>query len=321
MTIKLGVVMDPISTINVKKDSTFAMLLEAQARGWEVWYMEQPDLSLLDGTPVARMQRLDHIVDDPTVWFTLGEEVEAPLDGLDAILMRKDPPFDMEYIYSTYILERTEKTLVVNRPQALRDANEKAFTAAFSQCTPPTLISCRASKIKAFHDEHEEIILKPLDGMGGAGVFRVGPSDPNINVVIETLTEHGSQLAMAQRYVPEIQQGDKRILLVDGEAVPYCLARVPPEGETRGNLAVGATGEGRELSDRDRWICAEVGPRIKEMGLIFVGLDVIGDYLTEINVTSPTCIRELDAIYSLNIAGQLLDAVEARLLGLPPSLG
>jgi len=318
MTIKLGVVMDPISTITIKKDSTFAMLLQARARGWEIWYLEQADLDLSDGEARGRMRRLSWVKDDPAGWFELGEVREAPLGGsLDVILMRKDPPFDMEYIYTTYLLERAEQAgvLVVNRPRALRDANEKAFTAHFSQCTPPTLISRDASRIKEFHQRNGDMILKPLDGMGGASVFRIRPSDPNLNVVIETLTRHGDRFTMAQRFVPEIQGGDKRILLIDGEPVPYALARIPRSGETRGNLAAGARGEGRELTERDRWICSQVGPTLRELGLVFVGLDVIGDFLTEINVTSPTCIRELDALYGLNIAGQLLDAVERRLGG------
>ncbi len=312
--IKLGVIMDPIGSISIKKDSTFAMLLEAQARGWEIRYMEQSDLFLRDGVALARWQSLK-VFDDPNRWYELKGENAGPLSDLDVILMRKDPPFNMEYIYSTYLLERAEAAgvLVVNKPRSLRDANEKLFTAWFPSCTPPTLVSRHASHLQDFLAEHGDIILKPLDGMGGASVFRLRREDPNISVVMETLTDHGNRLAMAQRFLPEIAQGDKRILLIDGKPIPYALARIPAKGETRGNLAAGGSGVGHRLNDRDRWICAEVGPRLREMGLLFVGLDVIGDYLTEINVTSPTCIRELDRLYELNISATLMDTIAARL--------
>ncbi len=318
MTIRLAVVMDPIGSIRIAKDSTFAMLLAAQARGWELHYLEQPDLYLARNRAHGRLRPLQ-VRDDPAGWYTLGAPVERPLAEMDVILMRKDPPFDMDYVYSTYLLElaEAEGVLVVNRPQSLRDANEKLFTAWFPQCTPPTLVSARPDLLRGFLAEHGDIILKPLDSMGGASIFRVREGDPNLGVILETLTHHGRRLTMAQRFLPEIRDGDKRILLVDGEPVPWALARLPAPGETRGNLAAGGRGEGVPLSERDRWICEQVAPTLREKGLLFVGLDVIGDWLTEINVTSPTCIRELDALYDLNIAGQLMDAIAARLEARP----
>ena len=314
MNIRIGFVMDPIGSIRIKKDSTFAMLLAAQRRGWSLWYMEVGDLSLLDGQAMARMRAVE-VVDDPLGWFRLGEEIERPLDWLDTLLMRKDPPFDMEYVYTTYLLEQAQRAgcLVVNDPRSLRDANEKVFTAAFPQCAPPTLVTRQARDIRAFQAEHGEIVLKPLHGMGGASIFRLRPDDPNLSVVIETLTQHGRAFCMVQRFIPEIEAGDKRILMVDGEPVPYCLARIPAPGETRGNLAAGASAEARPLSARDRWIAEQVGPELRARGILFAGLDVIGDYLTEINVTSPTCIRELDAAFDLDIAGDLMDCIAARL--------
>ncbi len=306
--------MDPIGSIAFHKDSTLAMLLEAQARGWELHYMEQADLFLRDGEARARRRRL-RVFADPARWFEFGAESTAPLAALDVILMRKDPPFDMQYVYTTYLLERAEAAgvLVVNKPQSLRDCNEKLFTAWFPQCTPPTLVTRDAARIRDFLAEHGDIILKPLGAMGGASVFRLRAGDPNVNVAIETLTRDATEYAMAQRFIPEIASGDKRILLVDGEPVAYALARVPAPGETRGNLAAGGRGVGVPLSERDRWICGQVGPVLRERGLLFVGLDVIGAWLTEINVTSPTCVRELDALYGLNIGGRLLDAIGARL--------
>ncbi len=314
MTIRLGIVMDPIGEIKVHKDSSFAMLLAAQACGWELNYMQIEDLFLADGVAQASMRKLK-VQDDKNSWFELGVAVTEPLSALDVVLMRKDPPFNMEFIYATYLLEQAEAsgTLVVNRQQSLRDANEKMFTAWFPQCCPPTLVTRDADRIRTFLNEHEDVILKPLDGMGGASIFRLRGDDKNTNVIIETLTAHGSRFAMAQRFIPEISDGDKRILLIDGEPVAYALARIPAAGENRGNLAAGGSSEGRELTDRDRWICQQVGPTLREKGLLFVGLDVIGDYLTEINVTSPTCIRELDALYNLNIAGELMSAIENQL--------
>ena len=314
MPIEIGFVMDPIGSIHIKKDSTFAMMLAAQRRGWPLWYMEVSDLSLRDGRAFARMRQIE-VTDDPGGWYRFDVETVRPLAELATVLMRKDPPFDMEYIYTTYLLEQAERDgcLVVNRPRSLRDANEKAFTALFPQCTPPTLITCRAQDIRAFHAQHADIILKPLDGMGGASVFRVRADDPNLSVIIEILTGRGQRFCMAQRFIPDIRDGDKRILMTNGEPVPYCLARIPAPGETRGNLAAGASAEARPLTDRDRWIAAQVGPELRARGILFAGLDVIGDYLTEINVTSPTCIRELDAAFGLDIAGQLMDGIEFEL--------
>lgn len=314
MTIRLGVVMDPIATIQVKKDSTLAMLLAAQRRGWELCYLELKDLYLRDGETYGRWRPL-RVADDPVEWFELGDQRAESLGGLDIVLMRKDPPFDMEYVYSTYLLERAEAqgVLVVNKPRSLRDANEKLFTAWFDEWCPPTLVTRNAAQIRAFLEEQRDVILKPLGSMGGAGIFRLTENDLNTNVVIETLTDNGSRYAMAQRYIPEIAQGDKRILLIDGDPVPHALARVPAPGETRGNLAVGGKGVGIPLSERDREICAHVGPELKRRGLVFVGLDIIGDYLTEVNVTSPTCIRELDALYDLDIGGRVIACIERKL--------
>lgn len=308
MSLKIGVVMDPIGDINFKKDSTLAMLLEAQSRGWQLFYMEQADLYMAHDVARAKMKALK-VFNDADNWYQLSSAEDIVLETLDAILMRKDPPFDMNYIYSTYILEKAEDkgTLIINKAQSLRDANEKLFTNNFAQCMPPTLVSSQAEHIKAFYQEHKDIILKPLDGMGGASVFRIKQGDSNLSVIIETLTEHGTKLTMAQRFIPEITQGDKRILLINGEAVPYALARIPAKGETRANLAAGGEGVGVELTDRDRWICEQVAPLLKAKGLIFVGIDVIGDYLTEVNVTSPTCIRELDKQYNINISALLMD--------------
>ncbi|HMW28856.1 MAG TPA: glutathione synthase [Plasticicumulans sp.] len=312
MNKRLGVVMDPIATITIKKDTTFAILLAAQARGWSIRYFEQSDLYLRDGRACGRARALT-VRDDRQDWYTLGEPQDEPLAGLDVLLMRKDPPFDLEYIYTTYLLERAEAegVRVVNRPQSLRDANEKLFTAWFPQCCPPTLATRDMARLRGFVAEHGDAILKPLDGMGGAGIFRVRAGDANLNVIVETLTERGRRTALAQRFIPEISAGDKRILMIDGEPVPYALARIPAEGETRGNLAAGGRGVGQPLSERDRWICAQVGPELRRRGLVFVGLDVIGDWLTEINVTSPTCARELDAQFGLDIGADLMRALEA----------
>jgi len=312
--INLGVVMDPIGSIHPKKDSTLAMLLEAQRRGWHIRYMEQGDLHLRDGRPYAQMRELS-VRDDPEDWFTLGAGEIADLDGLDVILMRKDPPFDMEYIYTTYLLELAEAqgVLVVNRPAALRNTNEKLATAWFPQCTAPSLVSRDAAQIRAFLQEHGDVIVKPLSAMGGESVFRVRRDDPNVNVIVEVMTQYGRRHTMSQRYLPQISEGDKRILLIDGEPIPHALARIAAPGETRANLAVGGRGVGVPLNERDRWICDQVAPTLRDQGLLFVGLDVIGDYLTEINVTSPTCIRELDALFGLNIAANLMDSIEKRL--------
>ncbi|HEY3700191.1 MAG TPA: glutathione synthase [Spongiibacteraceae bacterium] len=320
MTISLGVVMDPIATINYKKDTTLALLWAAQDRGWQLVYMEQSDLILQDGEPRARMRSL-RVHRDPQHWYDLGEARVSLLADLDVVLMRKDPPFDNEYIYSTYILEAAEKlgVLVVNQPQSLRDCNEKMFATQFPQCCPPLLVSREKSLLKEFHRVHGDVVFKPLDGMGGSSIFRVRADDPNLNVILEVLTNHGRNTIMAQKYIPAIVDGDKRILMINGEPVPYCLARVPMAGESRGNLAAGGTGRPQPLSERDRWIAAQVGPALRARGLLFVGLDVIGDYLTEINVTSPTCAREIDAHFyqmgtgETDIGGQLMNCIAAKL--------
>jgi glutathione synthase len=310
----LGVVMDPIDTITPKKDSTLAMMLAAQARGWRIAYFRQQDLSVRDGKALGAGKLLT-VRDDSERWFEIGEQWNGPLDGLDALLMRKDPPFDMEYIYTTYILQlaRDLGLLVVNEPSSLRDMNEKAYTAWFPQCTPPSVVSRSAETMKAFVREHGRVVFKPLDGMGGRSIFVITAGDLNTNVVIETLTDHGRRFALCQRHIPEIADGDKRILLVNGEPIDYALARIPAAGESRGNLVMGATGVGRELTDRDRWICSEVGPVLAAKGVLFAGLDVIGDFLTEINVTSPTGIRELDRQFGISIGDQLMQTIEARL--------
>lgn len=314
MTIKLGIVMDPIGDINIIKDSSFAMLLAAQKRGWELHYMELNDLYLEQGVAKASLRRLT-VKEDPSGWYELSEREDQALSTLDTILMRKDPPFDSEFLYSTLILSRAEESgvLLVNNQQGLRDCNEKLFATQFPQCCPDVLVSRDKARLKAFFIKHKDVIFKPLDGMGGANIFRVKEGDANIGVILETLTQHETQQAMAQKFIPQISEGDKRILLIDGEPVPYGLARIPAQGENRGNLAAGGRGEGRPLSDRDRWICEQVGPVLKAKGLLFVGIDVIGDYLTEINVTSPTCIRELDRDFGLDIAGQLMDKIEEKL--------
>lgn len=311
--IKLGIVMDPISDINIKKDSSFAMLLAAQSRGYKLFYLEMKDLAMVNGKAMGNMRSLT-VINDAAKWFELGEAIDTPLADLDVILMRKDPPFDTEFIYATYMLERAEEegTLIVNKPQSLRDANEKLFTAWFSEFTPETVVTRDAQRIRAFHQQKSDIIIKPLDGMGGSSIFRIKKDDPNVGVIIETLTNYGQQYAMAQAFIPEITLGDKRILVVDGEPVPYSLARIPMKGETRGNLAAGGRGVAQPLSDSDWKIARAIGPELKKRGLIFVGLDVIGDKLTEINVTSPTCIREIEAAFDVDITGMLMDAIEAR---------
>lgn len=314
MPLDIVVVMDPIGSIKIAKDSTFAMLLEAQRRGHRLHYVIPGGLFLRDGVAHAHTAALT-VQDDPRAWFELRQPSHIELGRGHVVLMRKDPPVDASYLHDTQILGLAQRAgaLVVNDPQGLRDMNEKLTALEFPQCCPPTLVSRDAAAIKAFIAEHGDAVLKTLDGMGGRSIFRARAGDPNTNVILETLTEGGRHLAMAQRYIPEITAGDKRILLVDGVAVDYCLARIPQGDEFRGNLAAGGRGEGRPLSDRDRWIAAQVGPEMKRRGMLFVGLDVIGDYLTEVNVTSPTCIRELDAQFGLNIAGQLFDAIESRL--------
>ncbi len=306
--------MDPIGSINIKKDSTFEMIWQAQATGWKVRYFEMSDLSIVNGTAMGAGRDLT-VYQDANHWYELSESSSQKLGELDAILMRKDPPFDMEYVYSTYILELAERqgALVVNKPQALRDCNEKAYCAWFPTLCPETMITRSASDLRSFLSEHKDIILKPLDGMGGASIFRVSEGSPNIGVIIETLTEHGTRYAMAQTFIPEIVKGDKRILMVDGKAVPYSLARIPAKGETRGNLAVGGSGVAQALSESDFAIAEAVGPELVERGILFAGLDVIGDRLTEINVTSPTCIKEINEAFGTNIALDMLQAIEAKL--------
>ncbi len=312
--ISLGIVMDPIDSINIKKDSTFAMMLEAQSRGHSLFYILQSDLFAKDGMVFAKMYPVK-VMDNPKKWFELGEAQTRPLHELSSVLMRKDPPFDMEYIYSTYLLELAEKRgcLIINKPSSVRSANEKLFTAWFPECSPETLVTRDMDRIKAFQKELKHIVVKPLDGMGGAMIFQIREGDTNKNVILEAITKNGTETIMAQRFLPEFKQGDKRILLINGKPFPHGLARIPAEGEGRGNLAAGASYKGVDLTERELEICNIVGPTLKEMGLMFVGLDVIGDYLTEINVTSPTCIRELDTIYSANIAGLLMDEIETEL--------
>lgn len=319
MSIKLGIVMDPLPTINIKKDSSFAMMLAAQKLGWEIHTMYQSDL-YTDNQTARAFSRTTTVEDNPQHWFDFSAEQDIELSSLDAIIMRKDPPFDIEYITSTYILELAEKlgTLIVNKPSSLRNNNEKMFIAQFPQCCTPFLVSRNSKRLRDFvsvryQAEQQDVILKPLDGMGGASIYRVNPQDPNLSVILENITELDTRTVMAQQFIPEITQGDKRVLLIDGVAVPFALARVPASGETRGNLAAGGTGIGIELSERDRWICQQVGPALKQQGILFAGIDIIGDYLTEINITSPTCIRELDQIYSLDIAGDLMTCIAQHL--------
>ena len=313
MPLDIVVVMDSIESIKIAKDSTFAMLLEAQRRGHGTWYVFPGGLALAEGRATARVAPLT-VREDPRHWFDLGSPSQMMLGPGHVVLMRKDPPVDDEFIHDTQILSFAQRAgaLVVNDPQGLRDYNEKLAALLFPQCCPPTLVTRDAAALKSFVADHGQAVLKPLDGMGGRSIFRVDHGDTNANVILETLTGGGRSLAMAQRYLPQISAGDKRILLVDGEPVDYCLARIPQGDEFRGNLAAGGRGEGRPLSERDRWIAAEVGPEMKRRGMVFVGLDVIGDYLTEVNVTSPTCIRELDAQFGLNICASLFEAIEAR---------
>ncbi|MEN4904606.1 glutathione synthase [Luteimonas sp. TWI1437] len=311
MSLNVVVVMDPIGSIRIAKDTTFAMLLEAQRRGHRLQYVLPGALGMAGGDAVATLAPLT-VRDDPADWFSLGAPALHRFGEGDVVLMRKDPPVDPEFINDTQILSVAQRqgAQIVNDPQGLRDMNEKLGALAFPQCCPPTRVARDAAALKAFVAEHGQAVLKPLDGMGGRSIFRAAAGDPNLNVILETLTDGGRRLAMAQRYLPEIVDGDKRILLIDGVPVDYCLARIPQGDEFRGNLAAGGRGEGRPLSERDRWIAAQVGPTLAARGMRFVGLDVIGDWLTEVNVTSPTCVRELDAQFGLNIAGQLFDAIE-----------
>jgi len=314
-SLRVAVVMDPIEDIKPAKDTTLAMMLAAQRRGWEVSYLELRHLWLRDGVAMGRVHPVT-VRDDHGDWFTRGEPRIERLGDFAAILMRKDPPFDTEYIYSTYILERAEiqGARVVNRPQGLRDMNEKVFTAWFPECCAPTLITRDMGDMHAFLREHGRIVCKPLHGMGGRSIFVIDLGDKNANVVFETLTDYGQHYAIVQRYLPEIvTTGDSRVILVDGEPAPYALARIPSSSDNRGNLAAGAKGVGRPLDDRDRWLAGRIGPALRERGMLFVGLDVIGGFVTEINVTSPTGVRELDRQFGLDIAGSLMDAIARRL--------
>ena len=306
--------MDPIQDIKFAKDTSLALLLAAKARGHQLWYMEQRHLFLDQGVARAAMARLD-VFDDPKSWYSLAQPEDRNLADLDVILMRKDPPFDDQYIQSTYILERAAEqgTLVVNRPQSLRDCNEKVYATAFPQCCPPVLVSRDSARLRQFHKQHQDVIFKPLEGMGGDGIFHCKDGDSNVSVILETLTHHGKRFIMAQKYLPEIKAGDKRVLVIDGEPVPFALARIPASGESRGNLAAGGAGVAQALSERDRWIVSQVAPDLRKRGLLFVGLDIIGDYLTEINVTSPTCAREIDAAFDTDIGGRLMDVIEAKI--------
>ncbi|CAI8165943.1 MAG: Glutathione synthetase [Cellvibrionales bacterium UBA7375] len=306
--------MDPIQSINYLKDTSLSILLAAQRQGYKLFYIEQGDLFLENGLPFAEVCPL-RVFDDPDCWYKLDNRSAVPLDEIAVVLMRKDPPFDSEYIYSTYILEAAEKrgTLVVNKPQSLRDCNEKVFATEFPQCTPPLLVSRSLKRLKGFLQEHQDVVFKPLDGMGGTSIFRVKADDQNLNVILETLTQYGSQTIMAQKYLADISDGDKRVLIVDGEVIPYCLARIPSASDFRGNLAAGGRGEVRPLSDRDQWIAKQIAPTLVERGLLFVGLDIIGDYLTEINVTSPTCVQEIDREQNTAIGDKLIAAINRRL--------
>ena len=303
--------MDPISQIKYHKDTSLALLTAAQTRGHSLFYMEMNDLFLDDGIAKANAKKLTVFADENN-WFKLEDQKNIHLGDLDAMLMRKDPPFDNQYIYATYILEQAQScgTLVVNRPQSLRDCNEKVFATQFPQCCPPVLVSRDSQRLKSFHEKHHDVIYKPLDGMGGSQIFRCKADDPNVSVVIETLTAYESNFIMAQKFIPEITQGDKRVLIVNGKPIPYALARIPASGETRGNLAAGGKGVPQPLSERDLWIASQIAPTLVEKGLLFVGLDIIGDYLTEINVTSPTCVKEIDSVYQCDISGQLIESIE-----------
>lgn len=311
---KLGIVMDPIGSIKPWKDSSLAMLLEAQRRGYDIYYIQINDVYLDSATAFARYYKL-RVADDNQQWYELYEPGRCRLDSLDVILMRKDPPFDLEYIYCTYLLEQAEESgvLVVNRPASLRDCNEKLFTRYFPQCCVETRVSRDPTLLIEFIEQYRDCIVKPLDGMGGQSIFRVRSGDSNTNVILETVTRMGISQTMVQKYIPEISLGDKRILLIDGNPVDYALARLPAEGENRGNIAAGASTRGQPLSERDRWLCEQVGDELRKRGLIFVGIDVIGDYITEINVTSPTCIRELDREFNLNISSDLFNCIESHL--------
>jgi glutathione synthase len=315
MSIHLGIIMDPIENISPKKDTTLGMIVSALKLNWTVSYIQQGNIYSADGVIRHISQQITSASFDPQNWHSLGEEIDTPLTDLDAVIMRVDPPFNMEYVYTTYMLEVAEQQglLVVNKPQSLRDCNEKFFATHFPQCCPPLIVSSNPQLLRDFYDAHGDIVVKPLDGMGGEAIFRVKKGDPNFSVILETLTQHGKTTIMAQKFIPQISAGDKRILMVNGKPIPYGLARIPPAGETRGNLAAGGRGVAQVLNERDLWIANEIGPELVRRGLLFVGLDVIGDYLTEINVTSPTCAREIDAAFDTDITGQLMQAIAEQL--------
>ncbi len=308
---KLGIIMDPIESIKPWKDSSFAMMLEGQSRSWDIYYMQINDIYMDSSASHARYRTIK-LTDNNHHWYDVIDSGHCRLDSLDIIIMRKDPPFDLEYIYCTYLLQQAEEAgvMVVNKPASLRDCNEKLFTRYFPQCCVETRVSRSTDLLIDFITQHQDCIVKPLDGMGGQSIFRVKSGDSNTNVILETVTRQGSSQTMVQRYIPEISEGDKRILLIDGVPVPYALARLPAAGENRGNIAAGASTRGQPLSERDRWLCDQVGTDLRKRGLLFVGIDVIGDYITEINVTSPTCIRELDSEFNLNISADLFNCLE-----------
>ena len=311
---KFGMVMDPIGSINFKKDSTLSILIEAQSRKHDLIYMEPSCLFLREDGAYALTQEIK-VRDDSENWFDLSDTSEMRLSDLDMIVMRQDPPFDANYIYNTYVLEAAEReeVIVVNKPQSLRDCNEKVFATEFPQCCTPFLVTSNQSLLKEFIKEHLDAVVKPLDGMGGSSIFRVRSLDPNVAVILENITKNGDTKVMIQKYIPEIIEGDKRILLIDGVPMEAAIARIPAEGELRGNLAAGASAVAKSLTNQDKWICDQVGPRLKELGLSLVGLDVIGDYLTEVNVTSPTCFREYKSLCDIDVASNFLDCLETKL--------
>ena len=310
----LGVVMDPIGSINFKKDSSLSILLEAQSRGHKLFYMEPTSLFLRENGAYALAQQIV-VKDNPEMWYELSESIETNLLDLDMILMRQDPPFNSSYIYNTYILEVAEKkgVKVINKPSSLRDCNEKVFITQFPQCCTSFLVSSNNVLLKEFINAHLDTVIKPLDGMGGSSIFRVRKADPNISVILENVTEHSATKVMIQKYIPEITEGDKRILLINGDPMGAAIARIPAPGELRGNLAAGATAVAKSLTPRDKWICDQVGPIIRELGLVLVGLDVIGEYLTEINITSPTCFQEYMNLCDINVSTVLIDHLEGMI--------
>ena len=309
---KLGIVMDPIETINFKKDSTLAMMLEAQSKGHEIFYITPDSLFVDSGIAFACSSNVE-VRDNPTDWFSLEDEMIIRLTDLNAILMRQDPPFNSDYIYNTYVLEMAarEGVNVFNNPRSLRDCNEKVYATEFPQCCTKHIVTSRKDLLTNFVREFKDTVVKPLDGMGGASIFRLKSSDPNLNVILETITHHFTEKVMIQEYIPEISEGDKRILIVNGEPMGAAIARIPAEGELRGNLAAGASAVAKSLSEKDLWICKEVGPSLIKKGLLLVGLDIIGDYLTEINVTSPTCFKEYKELADIDVAKAFIESVEA----------